>query len=42
MGPFAISAGTMMSGFGSSSDEEEDENEDAEEDINSEVSFGLG
>lgn len=41
MGPFAISAGTMMSGFGSSSDEEEDENEDAEEDINSEVSLGL-
>lgn len=39
VGPFAISAGTMMSGFGSSSDEEEDENEDAEEDINNEVSL---
>lgn len=42
MGPFAISAGTMMSGFGSSSDEEEEDNEDAEEDINSEVSLVPG
>jgi len=37
MGPFTISAGTMMSGFGSSSDEDEDENEDNEEDVNNEV-----
>ncbi|PKS13118.1 hypothetical protein jhhlp_000460 [Lomentospora prolificans] len=36
IGPFTISAGTMMSGFGSSSDEEEDEAEDTEEDINNE------
>lgn len=42
MGPFAISAGTMMSGFGSSSDEEEDDNEDTEEDINNEVCTGPG
>lgn len=37
MGPFAISAGTMMSGFGSSSDEEEEDVEETEEDINNEV-----
>lgn len=35
MGPFTTSAGTLMSGFGSSSDEED---EGDEEDINSEVS----
>ena len=38
LGPFAISAGPMLSGFGSSSDEEEDDNEDTEEDIKNEVS----
>jgi len=37
IGPFAISAGTLMSGFGSSSDEDEDEEQDNEEDVNSEV-----
>lgn len=41
IGPFAISAGTLMSGFGSSSDEEEDEEQepDTEEDVNNEVSI---
>lgn len=39
IGPFAISTGTLMSGFGSSSDEDDDENEDNEEDINNEVSI---
>ena len=38
LGPFAISAGTLMSGFGSSSDEEDDDGEADEEDINLEVS----
>lgn len=38
IGPFAISAGTLMSGFGSSSDEEDEEGEGDEEDANSEVS----
>ncbi|EHK18569.1 uncharacterized protein TRIVIDRAFT_112554, partial [Trichoderma virens Gv29-8] len=38
IGPFAISAGTLMSGFGSSSDEDDDEGEGDEEDVNSEVS----
>ncbi|KAG5998920.1 hypothetical protein E4U43_002341 [Claviceps pusilla] len=38
IGPFAISAGTLMSGFGSSSDEEDDEGDVEEEDVNSEVS----
>lgn len=38
IGPFAISAGTLMSGFGSSSDEEDDEGDGDEEDVNSEVS----
>ncbi|KAK0611844.1 SIT4 phosphatase-associated protein-domain-containing protein [Immersiella caudata] len=37
IGPFAISAGTLMSGFGSSSDEDEDEEQDNEEDVNNEV-----
>jgi SIT4-associating protein SAP185/190 len=41
IGPFAISAGTLMSGFGSSSDEEEDEEQDSEEDVNNEVSYPL-
>ncbi|KAF4508130.1 hypothetical protein G6O67_004549 [Ophiocordyceps sinensis] len=36
IGPFAISAGTLMSGFGSSSDEEDDEGDGDEEDVNSE------
>jgi SIT4-associating protein SAP185/190 len=39
IGPFAISAGTLMSGFGSSSDEEDDEGDGDEEDVNSEVSY---
>lgn len=38
IGPFTISAGTLMSGFGSSSDEEDDDGEGDEEDVNSEVS----
>ena len=38
IGPFAISAGTLMSGFGSSSDEDDDDTEDNDEDITSEVS----
>lgn len=38
IGPFAISAGTLMSGFGSSSDEDDDEGDGDEEDVNSEVS----
>lgn len=38
IGPFAISAGTLMSGFGSSSDEEDDEGDVEEDDVNSEVS----
>jgi len=37
IGPFAINAGTLMSGFGSSSDEDEDEEQDTEEDVNNEV-----
>lgn len=37
IGPFAISAGTLMSGFGSSSDEDEDEEPENEEDVNNEV-----
>lgn len=37
-GPFAISAGTLMSGFGSSSDEDDDEEQDNEEDVQNEVS----
>lgn len=36
IGPFAISSGTLMSGFGSSSDEDEDE-EAENEDVNNEV-----
>ncbi|KAL2266833.1 hypothetical protein VTJ83DRAFT_6185 [Remersonia thermophila] len=36
IGPFALSAGTLMSGFGSSSDEDEDEDQDTEEDVNNE------
>lgn len=38
IGPFAISAGTLMSGFGSSSDEDDDGDDIEEEDVNSEVS----
>lgn len=38
IGPFAISAGTLMSGFGDSSDEEDEEGEGDDEDVNSEVS----
>lgn len=38
LGPFAISGGTLMSGFGSSSDEEDEEGDGDEEDVNSEVS----
>lgn len=41
IGPFAISSGTLMSGFGSSSDEDEDEEADNEEDVNNEVSEPL-
>ncbi|KAL1841155.1 hypothetical protein VTJ49DRAFT_7380 [Mycothermus thermophilus] len=37
IGPFALSAGTLMSGFGSSSDEDDDEDQDTEEDVNNEV-----
>ncbi|KAK1833915.1 sit4 phosphatase-associated protein [Podospora conica] len=37
IGPFAISAGTLMSGFGSSSDEDDDDEQDNEEDVNNEV-----
>lgn len=39
IGPFAISAGTLMSGFGSSSDEEDEEGDGDEDDVNSEVSW---
>ncbi|KAL2161753.1 hypothetical protein VTH06DRAFT_7535 [Thermothelomyces fergusii] len=35
-GPFSISSGTLMSGFGSSSDEDDDEEQDTEEDVNNE------
>ncbi|CAM1500422.1 Fc.00g095840.m01.CDS01 [Cosmosporella sp. VM-42] len=38
IGPFTISAGTLMSGFGSSSDEEDEDGDDNDEDVNSEVS----
>ncbi|KAF7558416.1 hypothetical protein G7046_g5731 [Stylonectria norvegica] len=38
IGPFTISAGTLMSGFGSSSDEEDDDGDGDDEDANSEVS----
>jgi len=38
IGPFAISSGTLMSGFGSSSDEDEDEEQENEEDVANEVS----
>ncbi|KAL9946158.1 hypothetical protein ACHAP6_004451 [Verticillium nonalfalfae] len=33
IGPFAISAGTLMSGFGSSSDEDDDDADDNDEDV---------
>lgn len=36
-GPFGLSSGTLMSGFGSSSDEDEDEEQESEEDVNNEV-----
>lgn len=38
LGPFAISAGTLMSGFGSSSDEEDEDGDGDDDDVNSEVS----
>jgi SIT4-associating protein SAP185/190 len=38
IGPFAISAGTLMSGFGSSSDEEDEEGDGDDDDVNTEVS----
>ncbi|CRK29429.1 hypothetical protein BN1723_000425, partial [Verticillium longisporum] len=38
IGPFAISAGTLMSGFGSSSDEDDDDADDNDEDVANEVS----
>lgn len=38
IGPFTISAGTLMSGFGSSSDEEDEDGDGDDEDVNSEVS----
>lgn len=38
IGPFAISGGTLISGFGSSSDEDDDEGEGEDEDVNTEVS----
>lgn len=41
IGPFAISAGTLMSGFGSSSDEDDDEEGENEEDVNNEVSLSF-
>ncbi|KAF4834129.1 Extragenic suppressor of kinetochore protein 1 [Colletotrichum siamense] len=36
IGPFAISSGTLMSGFGSSSDEEDEGEEENEDDVNNE------
>ncbi|KAL2118763.1 hypothetical protein VTJ04DRAFT_5722 [Mycothermus thermophilus] len=36
LGTFSLSSGTIMSGFGSSSDEDDDEDQDTEEDINNE------
>ncbi|KAK6222214.1 SIT4 phosphatase-associated protein [Colletotrichum tabaci] len=36
IGPFAISSGTLMSGFGSSSDEEDEGEEENDEDVNNE------
>lgn len=41
IGPFAISSGTLMSGFGSSSDEEDEGEEENEDDVNNEVSDML-
>ncbi|KAF6825695.1 sit4 phosphatase-associated protein [Colletotrichum plurivorum] len=41
IGPFAISSGTLMSGFGSSSDEEDDGEEENEDDVSNEVSNML-
>lgn len=41
IGPFAISAGTLMSGFGSSSDEDDDDAEDNDEDVTNEVSQDI-
>lgn len=37
IGTFGLSTGTLMSGFGSSSDEDEDEEQESEEDVNNEV-----
>ncbi|KAM0456965.1 hypothetical protein ACHAPV_006940 [Trichoderma viride] len=39
IGSYPITQGALMSGFGSSSDEEDDEGEGDEEDVNSEVSY---
>ncbi|KAK3313041.1 SIT4 phosphatase-associated protein-domain-containing protein [Apodospora peruviana] len=39
IGPFAISSGTLMSGFGSSSDEDDDEEQDNDEDVANEVGY---
>lgn len=39
VGSYPITQGALMSGFGSSSDEEDDEGEGDEEDVNSEVSY---
>ncbi|KAK2058427.1 SIT4 phosphatase-associated protein [Colletotrichum caudatum] len=41
IGPFAISSGTLMSGFGSSSDEEDEGEEENEDDVGNEVSDVL-
>ncbi|KAK1974907.1 SIT4 phosphatase-associated protein [Colletotrichum cereale] len=41
IGPFAISSGTLMSGFGSSSDEEDEGEEENEDDVGNEVSDML-
>ncbi|KAK2001703.1 SIT4 phosphatase-associated protein [Colletotrichum falcatum] len=41
IGPFAISSGTLMSGFGSSSDEEDEGEEENEDDVSNEVSDVL-
>jgi SIT4-associating protein SAP185/190 len=38
-GPFAISAGTLMSGFGSSSDEDDDEEQDNDDDVQNEYTI---
>ncbi|KAI3532920.1 SIT4 phosphatase-associated protein [Colletotrichum filicis] len=42
IGPFAISSGTLMSGFGSSSDEEDEGEEENEDDVNNECAYEDG